>query len=177
MSLEASEECGFKGCEDYCRVHKPCPSNAICHNLSYITITITHVNVKTRPTGLMKQRILAKNSQVSNALPRLPTNPTVCKSCSSSASFCMQNILFTLRINICCFKPLYYNEARVNPRSHNRSRECKKTSTHRCRVENNLHCESSPIARGGKQKNVELAPLACKKLALVDKNFKNHLIL
>ena len=30
-------------------------------------------------------------------------------------------------------------------------------------------CESSRVARGGKQKNVELAPSASKKLALVDK--------
>ena len=66
-----------------------------------------------------------------------------------------------------------YNKTGVNPRSHNRSRECKKTLTHRCRVENNLHCESSPVARGEKQKNVELAPLACKKLALVDKGLKS----
>ena len=52
-----------------------------------------------------------------------------------------------------------YNKTRVNIRSHNRSRECKTTSIHRCRVKNILHCES----RGGRQKNLELAALACKK--------------
>ena len=60
-----------------------------------------------------------------------------------------------------------YNKTRVNLRAHNRSCECKKSLTHGWWVQNNLHCESSPVARGGEQKNVELAPPACKKLALL----------
>ena len=34
-----------------------------------------------------------------------------------------------------------YNKTRVNPPSHNRSCECKKSSTRTCRVEKHFHCK------------------------------------
>ena len=60
-----------------------------------------------------------------------------------------------------------YNKTRVNLRSHNHeSAKILQSMGDGFKI---TCTESSPVTRGGKQKNVELALHACKKLALVDK--------